>query len=55
MYNFCGKQSQYISFTKIIETFWFRDFSNTWDIRTCRFKYFQVSFLVQMFQNQKKK
>ena len=47
--------SIYILFTKRIETFWFRDFSNTRDIRTYCFKYSQVYILIQMYQNQKKK
>ena len=59
MYNFwanCGNiLNIYILFTKSIETFWFRDFSNTRDIRTYCFKYFQVYILVQMYQNQKRK
>ena len=31
----------YILFTRRIETFWFRDLSNTRDIRTYSSKYFQ--------------
>ena len=47
--------SIYILFTKSIETFWLRDFSNTRDSRTYCFKHFQVYILVQMYQNQKRK
>ena len=42
-------------FTKRIETFWFRDFSTTRDIRTYFSKYFQVYIFVQIYQNQKTK
>ena len=58
MYNFLWQTVLifpiYILFTKRIETFWFRDFSNTRDIRTYCFKYFQVYILVHLYQNQKK-
>ena len=46
---------RYILFTKRVETFWFRDFSNTRDIRTHGFKYFQVYILIHLYQNQKRK
>ena len=49
----------YILFTKRIEIFWFRDFSNTRDIRTYCFKYFQVYkytfWYIYIYQNQKRK
>ena len=42
-------------FTKRIETFWFGDISNTRDIITYCFKYFQVYILIHLHQNQKRK
>ena len=38
-----------------IETFWFRNFSNTRNIRTYCFKYFEVYILIHLHQNQKRK
>ena len=59
MYNFLWQTVLifpiYILFKKRIETFWFRDISNTQDIITSCFKYFQVYFLVQLYRNQKRK
>ena len=34
---------------------WLRDFSNTLDIKTYCFKYFQLYILIQMYQNQQRK
>ena len=54
----CGKlfeYSQYVLFTKRIETFQFRSFSNTRNIRTYRFKHVKVFILVEMYQYQKRK
>ena len=41
-------------FTKRIETFWFRDISNTQDISIYYFKYFQGYILIKLYQNLKK-
>ena len=38
-----------------VETFSFRDFSNTRDIRRYCFKYLQVYILIYLYQNQKRK
>ena len=59
MYNFLWQTVLmfpiYILLTKRIEIFWFRDISNTQDIRTYCFKYLGIYILRQVSQNQKRK